>query len=160
MDPDLMRCVLQVGALKGDEAVWVWLDQRLRNSTVEHERLNILAALGCFRDKALLNNTLSYILENVPPRNKFVPVAAMAANPHALPLMWDWYVSNLEEIERFHPLIYERVIAAIVPTVDPRRAGEIKSFFNDYMRRKSLAREVIRLSLEKLEIKARLNQAG
>ena len=79
---------------------------------------------------------------------------------HAAPGMWDWYVSNLAEIEKFHPLIYERVIAAIVASADVRRAEEIKAFFNDYMRRTNLASDVIRLSLEKLEINVRLHRAA
>jgi len=154
--PDLVRCVLQTAALGGQEAEWDWLDRRFRKSGVEHERLNILAALGCFRDEALLRKTQRYVLETVPPRNKFIPVTAMAANPYAAGLMWDWYVSNLAEIERFHPLMHERVIAAIVPTADIGRAGEIKAFFEDYLQKTQFGRDVIKLSLEKLEIKLRL----
>ena len=41
-----------------------------------------------------------YILDSVPARNKFVPVVAMASNPYAIPLLWKWYVSNLEQIEQ------------------------------------------------------------
>jgi aminopeptidase N len=160
VNSDLVRCVLQVAALSGNERVWDWLDQRFRHSAVEHERLNILAALGCFKDETLLKNTQRHILEAVPPRNKFIPVTAMAANPFGAPLMWDWYVSNLAEIEKFHPLIYERVIAAIVSAADIRRAAEIKAFFGGYMRTTDRAADVIKLSLEKLEIKSRLHPAG
>jgi len=160
VDSDLMRCVLQVAALSGDESIWDWLDQRFQHSVVEHERLNILTALGCFKDKRLVQKTQAYILNTVPPRNKSIPVEVMAANPHAAPLMWDWYVSSLAEIERFHPLIYERVLAAVVPTADIRRADEVKAFFSEYLRKTDKARDVIRLSLEKLEINARLHTAG
>ena len=70
--------------------------------------------------------------------------------------MWDWYVSNLEQIEEFHPMLYERVIAAIVPTAGIQRADEVKAFFDDYRTKKDKAKDVIALSFEKLEIILRM----
>jgi aminopeptidase N len=154
--PDIMKSVLQIAALKGDEKTFTWLDQRFELSQIEHERMNLLVALGCFKDRGLLKNTLQYILDTVPARNKFVPVVAMASNPYALPLLWDWYVSNLEQIEKFHPMLYERVVASIVPTAGMDNSQEVKKFFEDYMQKKDKAKDVIKLSLEKLEINLRM----
>ncbi|MGD9358048.1 MAG: M1 family metallopeptidase [Desulfobacterales bacterium] len=154
--PDIMKSVMQAGALSGDEQVFDWFTQRLQTSQIEHERMNILAALGCFRDEALIKKTQQYTLDVVPARNKFIPVVAMAANPYAIPLMWDWYVSNLKEIEKFHPMLYERVIAAIVPTGGIKRADEVKAFFGNYMKKSDKAKDVIKLSLERLEINLRM----
>jgi tricorn protease interacting factor F2/3 len=149
---DLMRCVMQVASLTGDAQVFDWLDARFRESEIEHERLNILMAMGCFKDEALLKKSQNYVLETVPARNQSIPVVAMTSNPHAIPLMWDWYVSNLKEIEKFHPLLYERVIAAIVPVGGLEKAADVKAFFKDYMKKTNTARDVIKLSLERLEI--------
>jgi hypothetical protein len=102
--PDIMKSVMQAGALSGDEQVFDWFTQRLQASQIEHERMNILTALGCFMDEALIKKSQQFTLTTVPARNKFIPVVAMATNPHAIPLMWDWYVSNLKEIEKFHPM--------------------------------------------------------
>ena len=157
---DLMRCVMQVGALTGDAQVFDWLDARFQASDIEHERLNILAALGCFKDETLIKKTQKYILETVPARNKFIPVVAMASNPFAIDFMWDWYVSNLEEIERFHPLLYERVVAAIVPIAGMGRADAVKAFFDDYIKKTDTAKDVIKLSLERLEINLRMRSRG
>jgi tricorn protease interacting factor F2/3 len=156
LHPDIMKSVMQVGALSGNNQVFDWFDQRFRDSQIEHERMNILSALGCFKVKALLQKCLQYILDAVPARNKFIPVVAMASNPYAIPLMWDWYISNLEEIEQFHPMLYERVLAAIVPTAGIQRAREVKAFFNDYMKKTDKARDVIKLSLERLEINLKM----
>ena len=112
--------------------------------------------LGCFMDEALIKKSQQFTLTSVPARNKFIPVVAMAANPHAIPLMWDWYVSNLAEIEQFHPMLYERVIAAIVPTAGIKRADEVKAFFGDYQKKSDKAKDVIKLSLERLEINLRM----
>jgi aminopeptidase N len=155
---DLMRCVMQVAALAGDAQVFDWFDARFRASQIEHERLNILVALGCFKDETLIKKSQNYVLETVPARNQFIPVVAMASNPYAIPLMWDWYVSNLKEIEKFHPLLYERVIAAIVPVGGIKRADEVNAFFKDYMKKTDTAQDVIKLSLERLKINLRIRE--
>ena len=158
--PDIMKSVLQAGAYTGNGQVYDWLVQRMDQSQVEHERMNILIALGCFKDEALTIKAQQHVLDTVPARNKFIPVVAMCANPHAIALMWDWYVSHLEEIEQFHPMLYERVLAAIIPAAGMKRAGEVKKFFASYMQQKEKARDVIKLSLEKLEINLRMRESN
>ena len=69
-------------------------------------------------DEALIKKSQQYTLESVPPRNKFIPVVAMASNPHAIPLLWDWYVNNLEEMTQMMSTMrafeaYQKVIQAI-----------------------------------------------
>ena len=49
-------------------------------------------------------------------------------------------------------MIYERVVGSIIPFVDPEIADEVKAFFKEYTEKKDLAKDVIKLSLEKLEI--------
>ena len=98
-------------------------------------------------------------MNEVPARNKFIPVVAMASNPHAIPLLWDWYVSNLDQIEQFHPMLYERVVAAIVPMAGMDNPQEVQEFFEDYMQKTDKAKDVIKLSLEKLEINLRMRNA-
>jgi tricorn protease interacting factor F2/3 len=158
--PDIMKSVMQVGALNGKLQAFSWLDQRFQSSQVEHERMNILIALGCFQDTQLIAKAQEYVLEQVPARNTFIPVVAMASNPFAIPLMWDWYVSNLARIEQFHPMLYERVVAAIVPIAGLERADEVKTFFEDYMKKTDKAADVIKLSLERLEINLRMRAAN
>jgi hypothetical protein len=71
-------------------------------------------------------------------------------------LMWEWYVSNLAALEQIHPIQHERVIEAIVPVCGLGREEEIRAFFEDYMKRKTAAKDVIKLALEKLEINSRM----
>jgi aminopeptidase N len=158
--PDILKSVMQAGALSGDEQVFDWFDQRFQVSQIEHERMNILSAMGCFKDAGLIQKTQQYVLDRVPARNKFMPVVALCANPHAIELMWDWYVSNLEQIEQFHPMLYERVVAAIIPTAGIQRADEVKAFFDNYRTQKDKAKDVINLSLERLEINLRMRNAA
>ena len=158
--PDIMKSVLQMAAFVGNQQTFASLDERFVQSQVEHERMNILVALGCFKQKDALEKSLQYILDTVPARNKFVPVVAMASNPYAVPLLWHWYVSNWEQIEQFHPMLYERVVASIVPVAGMDRPQEVKDFFEAYMQKSDKAADVIKLSLERLEINLRLRVAN
>jgi len=156
--PDLRKSVMQVGALNGEKEGFDWFDQRLKSSENEHERMNVLIALGCFRDKRLITKAQRYVLDHVPSRNKFIPIVSMASNPSALPHLWEWYLSNLDELETFHPIHYERVILGIVPLAGIGREQEVRAFFKDYVKKKKTPKEVVRLSLEKLEIYSRMNR--
>lgn len=158
LHPDLMRPAMQIGALQGGGEEFDWFDRTLGSSQNEHERINILTAMGCFRDRALIERTLHYVLASVPDRNKFIVAGAMAANPSALPLLWEWYLSSLPQLEQLHPVHYERVIAAIVPLSGLGREEEIREFFAQYMSKKDQARDVIRLSLERLEINSAMRR--
>jgi hypothetical protein len=154
--PDIVKSVMQVGAWNGDNETFEWFEKNLRASGSEHERMNILAALGCFGKRDLIEKTLNYVLVNVPDRNKFIPIGVLGANPQAIPFMWEWYRDHVEPLEQFHPVHYERVIAGIVPLSGIGKEEEVRDFFDDYMQQKEKARDVIKLSLEKLEINSRM----
>lgn len=153
---DIMKGVMRVAALNGGANVFDWLDKRLKSSESEAERMNILAALGCFRETGLIQKVLDYILSEVPDRNKFVPIGYLAANPNAIPYLWEWFVSHLPDIEAFHPIHYERVIAGIVPVAGLGKEEEVGTFLNAYMTRTEKAKAVIKLSLERLAINSRM----
>jgi len=153
--PDIQKAVFQVGALRGAAKELDWILTRFRHSESEHERLNILAAMGSFRQRAQIEEILQFALDEVPDRNKFIPIAAMAGNPCAADLLWDWYLANQAELEKFHPLLYERVITAIFPAVGVRQAEEAKRFAHNYLQERPQVRDVLKLSLERLEINMR-----
>ena len=152
VNPDILRSVMQIGAQTEGRDAFDWLTKRNRESASEQERVNILIALGGFTDKDVIAAALDYVIEQVPARNQYVPIASMAANPEAVPLLWDWYTANLPKIESFHPLLHERLITAIVPSAGLLRPDEIRSHFSDYMSRTERAKDAIKLALEKLEI--------
>jgi aminopeptidase N len=157
--PDMMKSVFQVGALCGGEKALDWFANRARTSESEHERMNILAALGCFKDRTLISKAQQYVLDEVPDRNKFVPIGVMAENPYAMPSMWPWYVSSRERLERLHPVHYERILAAVIPWGGLGREEEVKAFFEHYSLRERKVEDVVRLSLEKLEINQRMRRS-
>lgn len=154
--PDISRAIMRVGAWNGGQEVFQWLEGRLKSSESEHERLNIITAMGCFRDPELIRIVQEYILKVIPSRNKVVPIAQLAANPFAVSGLWEWYVGNLKEFEQFHPVHYERVVSSIVPVGGLGKEAEVKEFFRDYAHGESTAKDVVRMSLERLEINSRL----
>ncbi len=160
VDPDILKSVMQIGAFFEGEAAMEWFDSRFRQSSSEHERLNILAALGCFREKPVIEKALDYVLDRVPARNQFIPVVYMSLNPHAVPLLWNWYTSHIDRLEQFHPLLYERILTALIPSVGIHQPDTVRDFFNVYMVKSEKAGDAIRLALEKLEIHIRMRHAA
>jgi tricorn protease interacting factor F2/3 len=153
---DILKSVLQVAALEGDPDRVDWFTDRLATAESEHERQTILLSLGAFGDTAALRKALRYTLDEAPDRNRFIPIVAAMANPYAAAMMWDWYVDHVDELEKMHPLLYERVIAAVVPVCGLERPDAVRSFFIDYMRRNGKVSDVVKLSLERLEIHQRM----
>lgn len=158
--PDIMKNVMQAGALLGDRGAIDWLSRRFGSSENEHERMNILSAMGCFRERSSIDAARAFTLERVPPRNRFVTVSALAVNPHAIDSMWDWYLSSQTALEELHPVHYERVIAAILPFGGIGREEEVRAFFDAYMAKTEKARDVIKLSLEIMVVNSRLKNSG
>jgi len=157
--PDIQKSVMQVGASCGSRGTFEWFVGKIKSSESEHERMTMLVAIGCFKDREVLERVKRYVLEEVPDRNKAIPIGVMSENLAAIPSLWDWYQANLPAIERFHPVLYERVIAALVPIAGLGREDQIRSFFQEYMKKQEKMKDVVKLSLEKLEIHSRMRRA-
>ncbi|MGE5841591.1 MAG: M1 family metallopeptidase, partial [Deltaproteobacteria bacterium] len=157
--PDIQRGVMQAGAFRGSRETFEWFVERIRSSESEHERMSMLVAIGCFQDGGVLARVKRYALDEVPDRNKFIPIGVMAENLTALPTLWDWYQDELNAFERFHPVLYERVIAAMVPNCGLGREEEVRAFFEDYLKKQEKLTDVVKLSLERLEIHSKMRRA-
>jgi len=157
--PDILKSVLMAGALTGGADILEWLIRRLESCDSEHERLQILTALGCFRDLGLIKKALAYSLEKVPGRNRFIPMTAAAVNPYATGAMWQWFADHVESLEALHPLLFERVIAGIVPVSGLSSPKGVDAFFSQYLDQKPHLEAVVRMSLERLEINRRMRSS-
>jgi aminopeptidase N len=156
--PDIQRSVMQVGASSGTRETFEWFIARIKSSESEHERMNMLVAIGGFRDREVLERVKRYVLEEVPDRNKFIPIGVMSENPVAIPSLWEWYQANLQAFERFHPIHHERVIAALTPVCGLGREEEVRNFFLEYIKKQVRMKDVVNLSLERLEIHSRMRK--
>ena len=100
-------------------------------SESEHERMTILSALGCFRGRPEIETVLDYVLTSVPPRNRFIPVVAFAANEAAAgPALGLVRGPAGRASKQFHPMLYERVDRGRHPRggpgADRRGAGVLR----------------------------------
>ncbi|MBS0013875.1 MAG: M1 family metallopeptidase [Desulfobacterales bacterium] len=150
--PDILRGVMQAAAWQGDEKTFSWFVDRMENTDSEQDRLNCLRALGSFRRPELLENALALVLDRVPDKNKFVPVAQMARNPAAIPLLWDWYTGAEKILDHIHPIIHERIITSVVPTGGLDCAEAAAEHFKHRMAENPPAADAIAMALEKLEV--------
>ena len=157
--PDILKSVLMAGALTGGTEILEWLIRRLESCDSEHERLQILTAMGCFRDLGLIKTALAYSLEKVPGRNRFIPMTAAAVNPYATGAMWQWFADHVDSLETLHPLLFERVIAGIVPVSGLSNPKDVNAFFSQYLYQKPHLEAVVRMSLERLEINHRMRSS-
>jgi tricorn protease interacting factor F2/3 len=150
--PDLMRSVMTAGAFFGSQETLEWFQRRLETSQSEHERLNILTALGQFSDWRTQARALNYTLSHVPDRNRYIPIASAAANPNAAPFIWRWFQENLQQAETMHPLLFERVVAALVPAAGLYDPEAVTDFCTRYAHSNPDLQAVIGISLERLRI--------
>jgi hypothetical protein len=122
--------------------------------------MNILVAFGCFKLRALIQRVQQYVLDEVPDRNKFVPIGIMAENPYAMSFMWPWYVSCRKKLEQLHPVHYKWVLAAVIPWGGLGREEEVRAFFKEYPVEEHKSEDAVRLSLEKLEINEKMMESS
>jgi tricorn protease interacting factor F2/3 len=150
--PDILRGIMQAGAWHGEEKVFEWFVRRIQDADSEQDRLNCLRGIGCFSKPELIEKILDYTIREVPERNRFVPVAQMAKNPSAVPLLWDWYTSGEKIFNSTHPIIHERIISSIVPVCGLLSPEEVFSWFKRSLAQNPPAADAIAMSLEKLEV--------
>ncbi len=160
LHPDILKGVSQADALLNGEAALARLIARLESCDSEHERLVLLAAMGCFRDPQVLAKSRAYVLAKVPDRNRFIPLTAMGANPYAVDDLWAWFEGAQGQLADFHPLLRERVIAAVIPVAGMTDPAAVEAFFDTYLADNPQAGDVVRLSLEKLAINLRFAEAA
>ena len=152
--PDIMKSIFQAAAFTGDEDTYSWMIQRLEKTASEHERTNILVALGCFQDSKLIPEIMTYTLHKVPPRNQSIPIASLALNPSAANILWDWYTLEKEVFLKFHPLIHERVFAAIVPASVHTSPQALQEFLTE--NKIKINPDVVAFTIERLKINKQL----
>ena len=157
--PDIARSVMRIGARHKGGVALDWFKRRFAQSPSEHERMNILAGLAAFDQWDLIESALAFVLESVPPRNQFIPIALAGANTEAAPHMWSWYLAHRKALEAFHPLLYERVITGIVPLGGLEMEEDVRAFFSDYIETRPQLKEAVELSLEYLAINMRMRNS-
>jgi aminopeptidase N len=158
ISPDIFRGVATAGAVSGGRPGLEAMIRRFAASGIEHERMTVASALGCFDPWPLLEEALDYTLEKVPDRIRFMPLVAAAGNPAAADRLWPWFVNRFQRIERMHPLLFERVLAAFVPGPGLQDPDRTEAFCLKLRQNQPRLADVIALSLERLAVNAAFRQ--
>jgi len=154
--PDIMASILKIGAASDERAFDYFIEKLETPETPEHEKINILTALSCFKNKENLFKTLNYILEKVPNKNKFFPLRQISKNLVILHDLWRWFLDNIEALENLHPILFGRVIVSLIPLAGLGKEAEVKDFFKNYISKKDLDKDTIKMAVEMMEINSRL----
>lgn len=157
--PDIMKSVCQVAAMVDARSALDWLTRHMAITDSEHTRMNLLAAIGCLGNEPEIYQGLQYVLDTVPSRNKHIPIVSFAQNPAAAGLMWPWYVDNIDALETFHPIIYERVLSVIVSICGIGGNADVAAFFQTHAEQSVASADVIKMSLEKRAVNVRMRAA-
>jgi len=150
--PDIFRGVVTAGAVAGGQNALDTMLRRLASSDVEHERTTLATALGAFSQWMHLEAALDDALDKLPDRIRFMPLVAAADNPLATNRLWAWFEAHFSRLEKMHPLLFERVVAAFVPGPGLKEPPRTRAFCEQLARRQPRLKDVIDLSLERLEI--------
>ena len=102
---------------------------------------------------------LEYSLKQVPRGNRYIPIVTAARNLKAVNLIWQWYLDHLEELEQLHSIHYEQILSNVVTLGGLGREEEVTNFFRQYLSEKDLAKDTIKMTLERLEINSLLRKA-
>lgn len=158
--PDLLRGLLQAGAWLGGPAALEALVARYRRAAGEHERLAVLAALGCFQESQALRGAWDFALGEVPGRIGYVSLTAMASNPAAEGHLWGWWRDSRSRLASLHPLLRERILGALTPAAGLADPQTVETDVQELLQGAPPYADALRLALERLAIRRRLRDGG
>ena len=156
---DILSSVLKIGAATNNKSAPYFMQKLLAPDTPDVEKLYVLEAFGCQRNKKDILKTLNMNLKQVPSQSRHYLFSSMARNPEALELIWPWFLKNFKKIEVQSSMVYARTIASLIPMGGLENASEVKQFFKKYLNEKELAKDTIKMTLELLEINSKMRKS-
>jgi tricorn protease interacting factor F2/3 len=156
---DILPSVLKIGAVTNDHALDYLIERVVSADTAEAEKLPILGALGCLKDKEELLTALGVNLTKVPKNNRAFMINAVAQNPAATSLLWQWFLENFEDLEQLQLSELSRIIVNLIPVCGVGKETQAKTFLADFVKKHESAQDTIKMALELLEIYSKLGNA-
>ncbi len=151
VDPDLRYAAFRSAAhsLKYSELLKIY-----EETDSETERIMVLRALSRLPDRDRLEEFLSYALEKVPVRIRYIPVASSVSNKVFTRRSWDWFKENLDALSKLPPIHLERIVNALVPFACIGREEEAEELLKTDEALKKLS--IVPATLERLRVYSRL----
>lgn len=156
---DIASAVMNVGAYTLKDKALKWLLHSLEKTPSEQERVNILSAMGAFPDWDLVATALTHALAQVPGRIRHLPILSACGNPACFSELWPWYQAHRQTLEGLHPILYERVLTAMIPVAGLDDADKVVDFMTTYRQKHPSLDGAIEMGLENLAINERLRNS-
>ena len=84
----------------------------------------------------------------------------MAGNPAATGWLWSWYREHEDRLRQGHPLLFERILAGIVPVCCLEDPDGAVAHLRKQAEAPGAPRDAIALSIEKLRVNHRMRVAA
>ncbi|QEE14734.1 M1 family metallopeptidase [Promethearchaeum syntrophicum] len=153
INSDIISSVLKAGAFSNLDADDYFKKQLKDEKASEGEKVRILNALACYKDKNKLKELLEFNFKEVPKRNRLNILYGILKNPESQDWLWEWYLKNFQTIMKEYPSMHATMsIAAVVPIVGIGHEEEVENFLEPLMKQMPRATATIKMALESLEL--------
>ncbi len=99
IDPALAGVALRLSAVRGDPALFKQYRKRFEKARVPADRGRYLAALGSFRNPAIVDSGLAYSLDGPLRAQEILSIPRhLSEVPELRPVVWDWVTGNFKTI--------------------------------------------------------------
>ena len=154
--PDIFRSVMTAGAVAGGQDALDTMVRRLASSTVEHERTTLATALGACSRWTELAAALDEALDKLPEPHPFHAAGGRRRQSCGYASSFGRGSKTIfPRLEKMHPLLFERVVAAFVPGPGLTEPPRTRAFCEQLARQHPRLKDVVDLSLERLEVNHR-----
>jgi len=103
LHPDLVPVAMRVWASR-EHAALEWMTDRIRDpQTPEGRAVSLIAALSGVTEPEAVDEALTFILEEVPSRNRLYFLRKAASHTPISSKLWDWLTTGFEQMRGIHP---------------------------------------------------------
>jgi alanyl aminopeptidase len=129
---DLTLRSLGIAASTGDAALWEACRKRFEAARAPDERSTLLEALGMFRDRAIVENALAYVLVGPlrPPETFTIP-RQLEGDPELEAVAYAWMKEHYDEIVRRIPPWGATFLPYFASGCSIDRVADARVFFAD-----------------------------
>lgn len=132
VDPSLVSTVVTLSALGGDRALFDIYRQRFEEAKIPSDRTRFLAALGAFRDPALVEDALRYAVEGpLRPQELFTVGQNIGQTARGRDRMWRWITENFAMLEKRLPAEFIGFLPFFANGCEAERLEAARAFFSE-----------------------------
>jgi tricorn protease interacting factor F2/3 len=162
IEPNLKSAVLSTVARSGDARTFELIKKLYIAEHLPEDKIRLLATLGMFQPRKLLNQALSFALsKHVRYQDADAIPSVVSSNPVVKTLIWKWVQKNWKTLQKRYPpstMMMKRFVENLGLQRDEKTRKEMVDFF----RRKGVAgKEIVpevSRTLERVEANIRLMQ--